>query len=317
MKLDSAQSQLGIAAEDYGDVSQTRLELGPLVVVHVRREGLRRAAITLSRSEKSSFLWISLGSPAAVKMWLASGPARVNQSAPDSSWVTRAGESSLVEVEGLFEAIALAFNADRFDPFAVAAATSTGIIQSASPMVDSVTHDLCSCLAAALGRPGSQSYTFLGMVMRALAVHLGSLCSKRFSEAPSDARGRLATWQENRVKELIAAKIDSKINLKAFADECSLSVSHFSYLFKRTTGLSPYRYLINCRLARAKDLMQKTPLTLLEIALSAGFGSQIQFNRIFSQTYGITPGTWRRQNRISSGPLSSESARRTCELRPA
>jgi len=303
MKYDSIVShqQPGITHEHAGGVSQTRLELDGLVAIHVRCDGERRTEISIAPDDRTYFLWINLGASSNVRLWLGSKQVDSRAMTLYSSWVARSAHNSSLEVEGQFEAMVLGLSAEHLDDPTVPTPPLTEFYCIRPGNVDAVTGHLCSCLAIALGTPGFKNPHFLNTVMRAMLVHFNVRYGRHNSVGASDARGRLAGWQESRVKELMAARIDTKISLQTFADECGLSVSHFSYLFKRTTGLSPYRYLLNVRLMRARDLMQKTPLTLLEIALSAGFGSQIQFNRIFVKTYGVSPGTWRRENSLAKG----------------
>jgi AraC family transcriptional regulator len=96
-----------------------------------------------------------------------------------------------------------------------------------------------------------------------------------------------------RVIDLIESRFAEGIGLSELAAEACLSQFHFSRLFQRATGLTPYRYVTERRIQDAKTKLAEGRLSLVEIALEAGFGSQGNFNRIFRKHTGLTPGEFR------------------------
>ena len=78
-----------------------------------------------------------------------------------------------------------------------------------------------------------------------------------------------------------------------------------SYLlrsFTRQLGVSPYRYLQNIRLGRAKALLEQG-LPPAEAALAAGFSDQSHFTRCFKDFIGLTPGQYQRMFQKREEPL--------------
>ena len=73
-----------------------------------------------------------------------------------------------------------------------------------------------------------------------------------------------------------------------------MSPSHFSRVFKQQTGFSPYDYVLIVRLNRAKELLQRTSMTVSEIAYETGFNSESNFIYFFTTNVGISPGKFRR-----------------------
>jgi AraC family transcriptional regulator len=71
-----------------------------------------------------------------------------------------------------------------------------------------------------------------------------------------------------------------------------MSKYHFCRLFKKSTNLTPYQYVLQRRTARAKELLKKRELTIVEIAYLLGFSDQSHFTRQFKKQYGITPGAF-------------------------
>jgi len=107
-------------------------------------------------------------------------------------------------------------------------------------------------------------------------------------------QGGLSSLQTRRATELLATHLDGDIALQQVAEACELSVSHFARAFKKTFHTPPYRWLIERRVDRARDLMTNSRLPLADIAIQCGFADQSAFNRSFKRIHGVTPGIWRR-----------------------
>ena len=98
----------------------------------------------------------------------------------------------------------------------------------------------------------------------------------------------------NQVKEYIADNLNEKMTVSKLADITNMSASHFSRVFKQQTGFSPYDYILNSRLNRAKYLLQVTDMTVASIAYEIGFNSESNFIFFFTENEGISPGKFRK-----------------------
>jgi AraC-like DNA-binding protein len=78
------------------------------------------------------------------------------------------------------------------------------------------------------------------------------------------------------------------------ARECGLSVSHFTRAFRRSFGMSPYRWLLERRIDRAKALLATSGISIADIAIRSGFSDQTTFTRAFGRLVGDSPARWRR-----------------------
>jgi AraC family transcriptional regulator len=115
------------------------------------------------------------------------------------------------------------------------------------------------------------------------------------SNVHESCKGGLAPWQRKRIEDLFRENLEGKLSLSALAEECGLSVSHFARSFRRTFATSAHRYLILRRIAKAKELLTTTSLSLLEAALESGFSDQAAFSRTFKAVVGASPGKWQRE----------------------
>lgn len=83
-------------------------------------------------------------------------------------------------------------------------------------------------------------------------------------------------------------------SVAALAARLGIGPRHLARLFAQHIGASPVQVAQSRRIARAKRLMDGTPLPLAEIATQAGFGSLRRFNAAFAALYGRPPSAIRR-----------------------
>jgi AraC-like DNA-binding protein len=59
--------------------------------------------------------------------------------------------------------------------------------------------------------------------------------------------------------------------------------------FRQMYGTTPYRFIVDQRMIKAKELLQKRELSVSEVALAVGFSSLGTFSNTFYEKYGIRP----------------------------
>lgn len=93
--------------------------------------------------------------------------------------------------------------------------------------------------------------------------------------------------------EIIHQKYMDDIGLENLAAEVYLSSCYFSYLFKKTTGVSFLKYLTAYRVEKAKDLLRTTQLRIGEICERVGYSNRSYFCQIFRNHCGMSPMQYR------------------------
>lgn len=83
------------------------------------------------------------------------------------------------------------------------------------------------------------------------------------------------------------------LTLAQLAAEASLSVFHFSRLFRQVFGCSPCNFLLKVRIEHACQRLITTLLPIGEVALRCGFPDHTSFCRAFRQITGVTPHQYR------------------------
>lgn len=114
---------------------------------------------------------------------------------------------------------------------------------------------------------------------------------------PAEPRGGLAGWQIRRACEAMDAHLDDDIGLVRLASLVGLSPAHFSRAFKHSVGMPPSQWLLNRRIAKAKELLLHGSVPIAAIAQAVGFSAQPQFTTAFRRVTGLTPGAWLRAYR--------------------
>jgi AraC family transcriptional regulator len=157
--------------------------------------------------------------------------------------------------------------------------------------LDPVIEDLARAANHAMASQDASSHLMADYLSRALAARLLTR-----SQAPlqTAAAPTLSQTQQSRVQDYIRAHLAHPIGLADLAAIAGTSQTAFARGFKRATGTSPYRYLMQERIAQATRLLTNTQTPIAEIALACGFSHQEHLTRLFHRETGTTPAARRR-----------------------
>ena len=86
----------------------------------------------------------------------------------------------------------------------------------------------------------------------------------------------------------------ASLRLCDIARQTGMSAGHFSRCFKSVTGQTPFEYVTRYRLSKAQYALASTDMSVTEIALDCGFNNVSYFISTFRQTYGTSPGQFRK-----------------------
>jgi AraC family transcriptional regulator len=93
----------------------------------------------------------------------------------------------------------------------------------------------------------------------------------------------------NQAMVYINEHLDKDVSLQAIAAHLSMSQYYFCRLFKESIGVSPYQYLMQQRMERAKQLLEQKQALIVDIALACGYSNQSTFTTAFRKAVGMSP----------------------------
>ena len=88
---------------------------------------------------------------------------------------------------------------------------------------------------------------------------------------------------------------NEKISLDRIAENMYMSSFYVSKIFKKETGDTPIRHLINIRLEKAYELLENGwNGSIQEAAASVGYDDAYHFSKLFKKKFGVSPSQVKR-----------------------
>jgi AraC family transcriptional regulator len=160
------------------------------------------------------------------------------------------------------------------------------------PVDDPLRHHMALVLQTAFDAEGVAGRLYAATLADALAVHVlrrYAVCGPLVPPVPSG----LSPAKLRRVTAYIEAHLADPLPLATLAAVVQLSPNHFASLFKRATGRTPRYYVLECRLARAQQLLAAPEVPLSAIGPQVGWTDQSYFTALFRRHVAVTPKTYR------------------------
>lgn len=158
---------------------------------------------------------------------------------------------------------------------------------------DTFLEQLATALQKELESPYPVNQLYVESLQNVIAVHLlRHHCQVTLGKIKLIQDG-LSQRQQKQVIEFIIENLDRKLSLKEISQQLEISPYHFCRLFKQSTGITPYQYVKQKRIERAKQLLKQKQPSIVEVALICGFSCQSTFTTSFRQATGVTPKQYR------------------------
>jgi AraC-like DNA-binding protein len=87
----------------------------------------------------------------------------------------------------------------------------------------------------------------------------------------------------------VRSNLSQPLTVADMAEQVSLSPSAFAHLFRDVTGKSPYQFVIELRLDRARELLVDGELPVAVVSKEVGYASASHFIGEFRRRFGMTP----------------------------
>src|SRR5215510_13469428 len=275
-----------------------------MAVVHKRKaawDGIRlehcrlRAGELPTHRHREHVILLSLTDRCSGELITGSGNGIRGTQTKGNICIVPAGLDHQALLEGDSEHLAL-----YLDPSLIAKAASEAHLAGSFEIAerytrrDEVINSIGMALLGELESEGLSGRLYAESLGNVLAVHL-----LRYYAVPGTNMvtftGGLSAAKLRQVTEFIADNYGREIKLAELAQVAGMSSFHFAREFKRSTGTTPHQYLIKFRIERAKALLAKRDLPLIEVSLRSGFSHQSHFTRLFRRVTGTTPHSYRTQ----------------------
>ena len=110
---------------------------------------------------------------------------------------------------------------------------------------------------------------------------------------------RIALFKRlSQAREWIHANYSSPAPLETMAEAAQLHRQHFLRMFRDCFGITPHQYIIEVRLAAARDLLLQSSEPVTAICRLTGFESLSSFSGLFRQRFGASPKAYRDSPRV-------------------
>lgn len=114
-------------------------------------------------------------------------------------------------------------------------------------------------------------------------------------------------WIE-RARRFVLRHLAQPISIEQLARSAGTSRSSFSHQFRRITGRTPARFVLDVRLAEVERLLTQTDLPLRTIARQTGFADATHLGKAFRRRLHQSPGAYR-SGLLRRAPRPAQTAR--------
>ena len=84
-----------------------------------------------------------------------------------------------------------------------------------------------------------------------------------------------------------------RFTVEDLSEKANLSASHYTALFKKSTGMSPMDYFIRMKIQYACQLLSQSKLKIKEVGDKIGYEDPYYFSRIFKKVTGKSPAQYK------------------------
>ncbi len=95
---------------------------------------------------------------------------------------------------------------------------------------------------------------------------------------------------------IMLTHVTEHVSIEHIAHELHVPVSTFRRVFRKETGVSPYRFFLGCKVDAVKHELVRGDLPLRTIAEKYGFVDQYHLSRVFRSVTGTRPSFWKHNN---------------------
>jgi len=131
---------------------------------------------------------------------------------------------------------------------------------------------------------------------------LALIIEERAADVAGRAVGRASSWMTPRrfdqLDDMIKSRLAGTVTVQELASSLNLSAGFLNRAFRASTGITPYTWIAERRLDRARTLLRTSNLDLAGIAAECGFSSHAHMTARFRQRFGVVPSRFRNRLKV-------------------
>ena len=130
------------------------------------------------------------------------------------------------------------------------------------------------------------------LIMNSILYEYLFLLAEKFPKEQISAQEKQTAYIEEALRYL-ESNYPHTVSIQSMAAHLGLDRSYLYRIFKNALGLSPQEYLLDLRIRKACELLQRTDMSVAIISLSVGYEDTLYFSRLFRKKKGTTPTRYR------------------------
>ena len=140
---------------------------------------------------------------------------------------------------------------------------------------------------------GTTCHLFLPLADETMAQGANGSDGSAVQVARTHAPDQMSAQLVKKAQDYVATHFATEITREEIAAVLGVSPSYVSRVFRRYTGMALWDYVNSFRIARARELLEHSDMTVTEIAFAAGFNEPAYFSRMFRKFTGKSPRHFR------------------------
>ncbi len=126
----------------------------------------------------------------------------------------------------------------------------------------------------------------------------------RFNDmGEGQSAGKSVSLQLGSAIEYVDKNYPNNFKIADLANECHMSETHFRRIFQEKMNMTPVEYVNFVRVRKACELIDKTDISMEDVAEKVGFVTPSTFNRNFRRIIGTSPYQWKKRPDNHEGRL--------------
>lgn len=200
-------------------------------------------------------------------------------------------DAILFDIEMLIEAIPDTCSIKYFSPLISGKRFAPIIMRPSNHMYHSIDQSLTSIIFSVSGEEVGYELSLKANLMW-LFYHLYRYDLIKVEQSREDEKSHRVI---KTALEYIKKNYSNNFSIADLAKACGYSDTYLMKLFKKYTGMTCVDYINSFRLNEAGQLLMSTNDQIIDIAIGCGYSNISYFNKLFKETYGMTPKEFRKE----------------------